>query len=196
MLRNIHVWGLLLWSNFSNTPKYRHLNTESRFLQSRISPGSCYLFASFLRLNCAREWFRIKNTGSVLGNALAWKLKCHWSGRGEKWHNFIFSEWKDNHLIYEPHSKGLLMKDLLVSTRPSYQHLHMKPSPVLLHHTAFWFSTKSRREMFLLSYVLAPSCLWVSHQIGTNKKKMHLGPFRLFFFNLVSFHSFCVFLSP
>lgn len=125
----------------------------------------------------AREWFWMKNTHSVLGNALAWKHKCRWIWRG-KWHNFLMT-WKDNYLIYEPNSKGLLMQDLLVPARPSYQHLHMKLSPVLLHYTTFWFSAKSQTGKLLLSYVLAPSCLSLSHQIGTNWK-MHLGPFSVF----------------
>lgn len=183
-------------SGSSNTPKHTRLNntatrnfSEATLVLAAVIP----FFISFSRLNWAREqlWLRNTHTGSVLGNALVWKLKCHWSGRGGwKRHNFIFPEWKDNHLIYEPHSKGLLMKDLLVCARPSYQHLHTKPSPVLLHHTAFWFSSKSQRETLLRSYFLAPSCL---SEWAIRLEQIRKGPLDLFGFLT---GSFCAFFFP
>lgn len=50
---------------------------------------------------------------------------------------------KDNLLIFETHSKVLLLKNVLVATRPSYQHLLMKLPRALLRRSTFRFLAES-----------------------------------------------------
>lgn len=54
-------------------------------------------------------------------------------------------EKKDNHLIFETYSKGLVMKDLLVSTQPSYQHCLIKVSRAPMRHSAFGLFAESKK---------------------------------------------------
>ena len=95
-------------------------------------------------------------------------------------HNFIWrkkkAEWKDNHLIFETHSKGLLMKDLLVSTRPSYQRLLMKLSTARMCRSTFWFfcwKWKVKRRWHFP--VPCPPLPGVGRRIRTNWRR-HFGP--------------------
>lgn len=127
------------------------------------------------------EWDNVEmNCPVALETAKKEKLKCHWKGKkicitsfGKK------AEWNDNHLIFETYSKGLLMKDLLVSSRPSYQHQLMKLSRALLRHSTFcffFFFAESEKVKRCWHFPVPSLPLpWVGCWIRTNWRR-HFGP--------------------
>lgn len=90
------------------------------------------------------------------------------------------------------HSKGLLMKDLLVCTRPSYQHLLMKLSCPLLRCSTFWFFLLKTEKWSIVSISCSLSATLLSGLLDQNKLKKSLWTVSVF--NLSPPHLFWLWL--
>lgn len=72
------------------------------------------------------------------------------------------------------------MKDLLVSTRPSYQHLLMKLSRAPLRRSTFWFLAESEKSEALLAFSCPLAATPPSASLDQNKLKKALWTLSVF----------------